>query len=98
MFHSIVLVFSLASLAAGFVPSAPHPAFLSHTSLRMAEKVGVTDIVDTAVAAGSFKTFKLCMFSMRSLRVVKLSIDFFTLSNYCILYDANLYRLELLRM
>lgn len=56
MFQSLVFVLSLASLAAGFVPSASRPAFLSHTSLNMAEKVDVADIVDTAVSAGSFKT------------------------------------------
>jgi transforming growth factor-beta-induced protein len=58
MMQTITLALTLASIvgsASGFVPSsAPPRAFVS--SLYMAEKVVLADIVDTAVAAGSFKT------------------------------------------
>ena len=54
----IAVVVTLASIvgsASGFAPSAPL-AFRPVTSLCMAEKVKLADIVDTAVAAGSFST------------------------------------------
>jgi transforming growth factor-beta-induced protein len=52
---TILAVASLLGSAAAFVPFAPTSAFVN-TSLRMAEKVALVDIVDTAVAAGSFST------------------------------------------
>ena len=58
MMQAINVVLALSSLvgsASGFLPSAPPRAFV--TSLSMAaEKVKLADIVDTAVAAGSFST------------------------------------------
>jgi uncharacterized surface protein with fasciclin (FAS1) repeats len=50
----VLAVASLVGSASGFAPLAPHRAFVS--SLNMAEKVVLADIVDTAVAAGSFST------------------------------------------
>jgi uncharacterized surface protein with fasciclin (FAS1) repeats len=57
MMQATTVVLALASLvgsASGFAPSVPHRAFVS--SLNMADKVKLADIVDTAVAAGSFST------------------------------------------
>ena len=54
----IAVVLALASIvgsASAFAPSAPL-AFRPVTSLCMAEKVKLADIVDTAVAAGAFST------------------------------------------
>jgi transforming growth factor-beta-induced protein len=46
---------SVVQSASGFAKSAPRRTFYS-SSLSMAKKVVLTDIVDTAVAAGSFST------------------------------------------
>lgn len=54
----IAAVLTLASIvgsASGFAPSA-RVAFRPITSLCMAEKVALVDIIDTAVGAGSFST------------------------------------------
>lgn len=54
----IAVILALASIvgsASGFAPSAPL-AFRPVTSLYMAQKAALADIVDTAVAAGSFST------------------------------------------
>jgi transforming growth factor-beta-induced protein len=58
MMQVITIVLTLASLvgsASGFATSAPHAFVRPVTSLCMSETV-LADIVDTAVAAGSFST------------------------------------------
>jgi uncharacterized surface protein with fasciclin (FAS1) repeats len=59
MVHITILALaSRLGSAAGFVPFAPTSTSraFANTSLRMAEKIALVDIVDTAVAAGSFST------------------------------------------